>query len=125
MSGNGATIWNGTAFDCPLTNNELTIFHTITTSFTSQRPLPCNNGTITVHAIKAENGSYKSQITIRVSNEFNGTTVVCAHDNGTLSTRIGSAILNIITGIAIAAKVYILLCVNKTQFHFRHQLMFS
>ena len=101
VSGNGATVWNGTAFDCPLTNNELTIFHTISNSFISQRPLPCNNGAITVHAVRAGNGFYTSQITIRVSNEFNGTTVVCAHDNGTLSTRIGSAILNITTGIYV------------------------
>ena len=101
--GKGATIWKGTAFDCSLTNNELAIFHTI--NFTSQRPLPCNNGAIVGRAVKVENGSYTSQITIRVSDEVNGTTVVCAHDNGTLSTEIGSAILNITTGIAIAGTV--------------------
>ena len=76
-------------FDCPLTNNELTIFYTINNnSFASLRPLPCNNGAITAHAIGAENGSYTSLITIRVSSELNGTTVVCAHDNGTLSIEI-------------------------------------
>ena len=92
--GNGATIWKGTALNCSLTNNELTVFHTI--NFTSQRPPPpCNNGAITVHAIGAENGSYTSQITIQVSDELNGTTVVCAHDDGTLSTEIGSAIITI------------------------------
>ena len=94
--GNGITIWKGTAFDCSLTNNELAIFHTI--NFTSQRPLPCNNGAIVGRAVRAENGSYTSQIIIQVSNEFNGTTVVCAHDNGTNSTDIGSAILNITQG---------------------------
>ena len=93
VSDNGAMIWKGTAFDCSLTNNELAIFHTI--NFTSQRPLPCNNGAIVGRAVKAENDSYKSQITIQVSDELNGTTVVCAHDNGTLSTEIGSAIIAI------------------------------
>ena len=101
--GNGATIWKGTAFDCSLTNNELAIFHTI--NFISQRPLPCNNGAITGSAVRAENGSYISQISVRVSSELNGTTVACAHDNGTLSTEIGSAILNITTDIAIAGTV--------------------
>ena len=120
--GNGATIWKGTAFDCSLTNNELAIFHTI--NFTSQRPLPCNNGAITVHVIGAENGSYKSQVTIQVSNELNGTTVVCAYDNGTLSTEIGSAILNITEG-TYKQKLLNYLCINKTQLHFLHQLMFS
>ena len=96
VSGNGATIWKGTAFNCSLTNNELAVFHTV--NFTSQRSLPCNNGAITVHAIGAENGSYKSQVTIQVSDELNGTTVVCAYDNGTLSIEIDSAILNITTG---------------------------
>ena len=100
VSGNGATIWKGIAFDCSLTNNELTIFHA-NNSFTSERPLSCNNGAITVHAIGAEEGAYKSQVTIQVSDELNGTTVVCAYDNGTLSTEIDSAILNIITGMYV------------------------
>ena len=120
--GKGATIWKGTAFDCSLTNNELAIFHTI--NFTSQRPLPCNNGAIVGRAIRAENGSYTSQIAIRVSDEVNGTTVVCAHDNGTLSTEIGLAILNITTGMD-RQKLLNYLCINETQIRFLHQLIFS
>jgi hypothetical protein len=96
--GSGATIWKGTAFDCSLTNNELTIFHSI--NYTSQKPQNCNNGAIIGHAIRAENDSYTSQITIQVGDEYlNGTTVVCAHDNGTDSIEIGLAMLNITTGI--------------------------
>ena len=99
--GNGSTIWEGTAFDCSSTNNEFIIFHS--TNYTSQKPQTCNNGAIIGYAIRAENGFYTSQITIRVSDEFNGTTVVCAHDNGSDTMEIGSAMLNITTGIAIAA----------------------
>ena len=80
----GATIWKGTAFDCPLINNEITIFHSIN-NYTSQRPKACNNGAIIGHAVNAENDSYNiiSRLTVHVSDELNGTTVICAHDNGT------------------------------------------
>ena len=120
--GNGATIWKGTAFDCSLTNNELAVFHTI--NFMSQRPLPCNNGAIVGRAVRAEKGSYTSQITVQVSDELRGTTVVCSHDNGTLSTEIGSAILSITKG-TYRQKLLNYLCINKTQIHFLHQLMSS
>jgi hypothetical protein len=93
--GNGATVWKGTAFeDCSLTNDEFIIFHSI--NFTSEKPLICNNGAISVHAIRAEDDSYTSQITMQV---INGKTVVCAHDNGTDSIEIGSAVLNITAGM--------------------------
>ena len=124
VSGNGATIWTGTAFDCASANNELIIFHS--TNDTSEMSTYCNNEAITVHAIRAENNSYTSQITIQISDEFNGTTVICAHDNGTDTVEIGSAILNITTG-TYRQKLFLqyYLCINKTQIHFLHQLMFS
>ena len=99
VSGNGATIWTGTAFDCASANNELIIFHN--TNDTSEISKYCNKGAIIGCAIKAENDSYTSQITIQVSDEFNGTTVVCAHDNGTDTTEVASAILSITTGTAV------------------------
>ena len=98
--GSGATIWKGTAFDCSLTNDEFAIFHSI--NYTSEKPKTCNNGAITGHAVKVENGSYISQLTVQISDELNGTTVVCAHDDGTSSTEIGSAMLNITRGTAAA-----------------------
>ena len=95
--GNGVTVWKGIAFaDCSSIKNELIIFHS--TSDTIEMSECCNNGAIVGCDIRAENGSYTSQITIRVSDELNGTTVVCAHDNGTNTIEIGSAILNITAG---------------------------
>jgi hypothetical protein len=65
-------------------------------------PKHCSDGAIIGCAIgPAENDSYTSQITVLVSDELNGETVVCAHDNGTNFTEIGSAILNIMTGIIV------------------------
>ena len=98
VSGSGATVWKGTAFDCSLSSNEFVIFHDI--NYTSQKPQTCNNGAIIGQVVRAENDSYMSQITVQVSDELNGTTVVCAHDNGTDTIEIGSAILNITTGSA-------------------------
>ena len=96
--GGAATVWRGTAFDCSFINNEIVIFHDI--NYTSQNPLTCNNGAIIGQVVRAENDSYTSQITVQISDELNGTTVVCAHDNGTDSIEIGSAILDITTGTA-------------------------
>ena len=96
VNGSGATIWKGTAFDCSLTNNEIAIFHSI--NYTSERSKACNNGAIIGSAVRAENHSYTSQLTVHVSDELNGTTVVCVHDDGRDSTEIGSAILSITAG---------------------------
>ena len=91
MVGGGATVWKGTAFDCPLADDEVIIFHRM--NYTSQRPQTCNDGAIIGHAISVENDIYKSQLNIQV-NDTENTTVVCAHDNGTHTVEIGSAMLN-------------------------------
>ena len=99
MFGVGATVWKGTALDC---SDEVILFHSI--NFTLQRPHTCNGGAITAHALSAENNTYTSQLNIQVNNTENlmNTTVVCAHDDGTHTVEIGSALLNnnIITGRA-------------------------
>ena len=92
-----ATVWRGTAFDCSFINNEFVIFNDIN-NYTSQNPQTCTNGAIIGRGTGVENDSYTSQITVQISDELNGTSVVCAHDNGTDSIEIGSAILNITTG---------------------------
>ena len=69
--GSGATLWSGTAMDCPLTNNELIIFPT------SKRPQTCNNGAITGRIIRADNDFYISQLTIVINEEINGKTIAC------------------------------------------------
>ena len=96
--GGAATVWKGTAFDCSSKNNEVVIFHSNNVNSISQRAETCNNGAITGRLIRAGSDSYTSQITVQFSNEINGTTVVCARDNGTVSPDIGSALLNITTG---------------------------
>ena len=110
--GSGATVWKGTAFDCSLTSNEFVILHYI--NYTSQKSQTCNNGAIIGRVARAEADSYTSQITVQINDELNGTTIVCAHDNGTDSVEIGSAILNIPTGTAANA---LTLAVRNYIFH--------
>ena len=71
VSGSGATVWKGTAFDCSLSSNEFVIFHDI--NYTSQKPQTCNNRAIIGRVVRTENDSYTSQITVQVSDELNGT----------------------------------------------------
>ena len=103
VSGSGATIWKGTEFDCS-SNNEIIILHSI--NYTSERPKTRNNGAIIGRAIGAENDSYTSQLTVQISDELNGTTIVCVHDNGTDSVEIGSAILSVTTGTVAIVYIY-------------------
>ena len=92
--GGGATVWKGIAFDCPLADDEVIIFHRM--NYTSQRPQTCNHGAIIGRAISVENDVYTSQLNIQVNDTENlmNTTVVCAHDNGTHTMEIGLAMLN-------------------------------
>ena len=88
-----ATIWRGTAFDCPMTNNELVI---LSMEFISRS---CSNNALLLQTIRSENGSSTSQLTVQISDEINGTTVECAYDNGHIINTIDSAMILVTTGI--------------------------
>lgn len=96
--GEGATIWKGTLFECVATNNEIVLFHEYSNGISSSQRV-CNNGTITGRIIRAENGTYTSQVTITVHPEMDSRSIQCIYDSidGT-STEIGSDILTITTG---------------------------
>ena len=84
-----ATIWTGTAFDCPQTENKLTLLHTL--SFTDTNPLICNDGAILVRGILVvSGGNYTSQLNITVNSDMNGQTVECFYDNGFRTQVIGN-----------------------------------
>ena len=94
--GGVATVWKGTIFDCSSSGNEVVIFHSINS--TSQRPQVCNNGAITGHIIREENGIYTSQLMVQVGTESNRSTIICAQDTGVNTPVIGSTLLTITTG---------------------------
>ena len=92
VEGEGATVWRGTAFGCPATNNEIVLYHR--TNFTEE----CNNGMIVGHVIRTVNNHHTSQLTVRVSPEMNGRSIVCAHDNDIGTITIGSSMVTITVG---------------------------
>lgn len=94
ITGGGATIWKGTAFECSAVNNRLIFLH----NRNSARQ-ECNNGAISGLMIRAENNCYTSQLRIRNNFTLNGRSIVCAHDSGVNVTEVGSVFLSFSTGI--------------------------
>ena len=76
--GLGATVWKGSALNCPSTNNEIILLHNRVNSTSS-----CNDDNIVAWLVV--NGSSiiisKARI-INVTTELNGKSIVCFHDNG-------------------------------------------
>lgn len=94
VTGGIATVWKGTAFICPSIDNEIVLLHSNESAET------CNNGAITGRVINAENGSYTSQLMVRVGPEMNGSTIACAYDNGNRGTPvIDSTLLTVTKGL--------------------------
>ena len=102
-----ATIWTGTAFDCPQTENKLTLLHTL--SFTDTNPLICNDGAILVRGILVvSGGNYTSQLNITVNSDMNGQTVECFYDNGFRTQVVSNFSIMLTTGMAkLAAELYV------------------
>ena len=74
----GATVWKGTAFDCPL--NEIALLHSRFTSANSIFGV-CNNGAIVARSLPVEGNNYTSQLNVTVTSDIAGETIMCVHDN--------------------------------------------
>ena len=79
IMGGGATVWQGTTFQCDRGNHrEVILRHSQFRG--SYDPIDCNNGAIVVQALGIINSSYISQLNVTVSPELNNTAVECWHD---------------------------------------------
>ena len=96
ITGSGATVWRGSAFDCPATGNEISFLHS-----SPDTDKTCNDGAISGHIIQAENGAYVLQLTVSVSAEMIGTTINCFHDSGGTQNQIGSSLIALTRGITL------------------------
>ena len=78
LGATAATVWKGSALNCPSTNNEIILLHNRVNSTSS-----CNDDNIVAWLVV--NGSSivisKARI-INVTTELNGKSIVCFHDNG-------------------------------------------
>ena len=95
ISGEGAIIWRGSAFDCISISNELVLllngYH---------RAVECNNG-----AVEAQGNNYTSLLIITDSS-LSGSNTECIHYNGTNSNVIGNLTIPTIVAATSSGKYY-------------------
>jgi hypothetical protein len=92
----GSTIWKGSAIDCPEIGNEIFLSHS-SQEFTQTRG--CRSRPITAYGVGIEDNRYVSRLKI-MNLDFNmsNESVQCIYSNGT-STIVGTAYIEISTGI--------------------------
>ena len=78
----GSTVWSGTAFDCPSSKNRSILLHS---RFAGGTTRACNNGGIVARSIGVGNYSYTSELTVTVTAEILGKTIMCIYDNPPIS----------------------------------------
>ena len=88
--GIGSTVWQGSAFECLGSHNEIVLRHSLYNSSSvtySNRSNSCNNGGVIIVAqiIGVSENTYTSKVTISdkaKQSSFIGKTVECFYDNG-------------------------------------------
>ena len=92
--GGGITVWNGTAFSCSGSTNDIQLRHTQFNA-TGGPSKSCNDDAIEARSIGVTNDCYASQLIMRVSPRLNNTTIQCTHDSNIMGPReIGTSTLN-------------------------------
>ena len=96
--GLGATIWQGSALNCPSSLNKIQLYHS---RFVSGRETgSCNGGNIVASGLDTAEGRYRSQLSIQsLGPEMAGATVECLYDNGIHTHSINNITIIITTGI--------------------------
>lgn len=100
--GRGSTVWQGSAFDCQSSSDEIFLLHSQFNRSSSRPQGVCNGGIIEAHAIGVDQdtGGFISQLKIsNLSLALNSTSVECAHDDGTAENIIGTSVIVFTTGI--------------------------
>ena len=90
IMGGGATVWQGIAIQCDSNNREFISLRHSQFLESSKPEGTCSNGAIVARALGVVNGSYVSQLNVRVSLELNNTTVECVHSYNLTETLIRS-----------------------------------
>ena len=75
----GATIWTGTAFNCPSSGNEIILLHV---HINRTYMYTCNNGAIVARSLSVEGNNYTSQLNVTITPDTAGKTIKCVHDDG-------------------------------------------
>ena len=96
ITGDGATIWGGSAFSCAENGNEIILRHS---SFAGVISKECNGGAIFGQSSGVQSDQYTSQLFVNVSTDLNGRTVNCTSSIG--PAIVGEAVITVNTGIII------------------------
>jgi hypothetical protein len=96
IMGGTATLWRGTAFDCPMDENEITFRHS---QFAANQEIRiCNDGDLVGRNVGVVNDCYTSQLNVIVRESFNNKTVQCAFTSSEGMTTIGESLLRVVSG---------------------------
>ena len=90
--GGGSTQWEGSAFDCSSSMNEIILRHSQYTGGTSDT---CNNGDIMGKSVDVRGSSYTSQLTVTVDRDLShNVTIKCTHnaDQGQIIIGVSSLV---------------------------------
>ena len=83
--GGTVTVWSGTAFDCPSTNNIIPLAHALYSVGTAGT---CTNGAISGNGATVDTSGaepcYTSELSVTVSVDMDGQTVGCTRDTTTV-----------------------------------------
>ena len=95
--GAGSTVWNGTAFDCPLARSRITLRHS---QFTSNQAFGvCNDGDISGRGLGVINNCYTSQLNVTVRENFDNKTVQCIQNSNQGIRQVGQSLLSVVSGM--------------------------
>ena len=91
VMGTGFTIWNGSVFHCPSSNNKIILFHT-RYNMTGGIERSCNNEQVMIlgQSIGVSKNVYTSRITITSKSELIRQSIECRYDDGNTNRRVVS-----------------------------------
>ena len=79
-SSGGATIWTGTALNCP--SDEIVLFHQhFTKTELGGIVRTCNHGTTVAQSLYFRNNYYYSQLNVTITHDVMERTIMCAYDD--------------------------------------------
>ena len=121
--GGGSTQWEGSAFHCPSSMNEIILRH-------SQYTVPggtsdtCNNGDIVGKSVGVQGRSYTSQLSVTVSRDLSdNVTIQCTHNADQDSILVGISSLVTVSGTSpISLDCYLLITININCLNFQSRI---
>ena len=102
VSGGGTTVWQGSSFSCDNSDDgTLPLRHSRFDNGSLIKECNSDNIMIVAREIEVMGDNYTSQLIIPVTQEIDTKTVECAHDNGTITTVVGTSTVNITSGLPL------------------------